>query len=262
MTDDRYDAFGRSADAPGAPTRTVRAEAGTARASRRAAGSSVAHWAAGVLVLLAGAAGVVLTLDAAVGDAADDPRVAAHALASDPLGPRSLLRAPALRRALDRAVGSAGPDARIERVGVRPQELVATVVDDRDRGHRVSVNTRGDVRDTDLGDRAADSGAPVALLKDVPVQPAAHALAEHWARHRPDARNPTLSLVVTRTTTSTSSSTTTGLDDEELAGALAGLPSRGGGTTTRWSLRWAVAIEGVRAEDRRVLLDAAGRPVR
>lgn len=213
---------------------------------------ALATWTATVLVLLVGAAGIAATLHSAVDGAHDDPRVIAHAVQDEPFVDRSLLRAAALRRALDRIREAAGPEDRLEGLSVRPESVTANVVDDRDQARWLTVGAAGDVRETAIGTRTPRSGAPLRLLDDLPLERATRYAARRWAALRPDARDPRLTLIVSSITTSTT------IDD--LRAARPGEAPRTTGPETRWELRWSVGFEGVRVADRYRTLDRDGRP--
>ncbi|MEV4421643.1 hypothetical protein AB0L40_16920, partial [Patulibacter sp. NPDC049589] len=209
---------------------------------RRVAG--VAGWLATVALLVAGGAAVASTLDRAVDDARDDPRVVEHALASNPFGPRSMLREAATRRGLARVRAAADAGDRFDGVVVTPERLQVTLVDAREQARWVAVGPTGRISETDLGTRSGPA-APLSELRDVDPGPAARLVARKYRALRPDATDPTLVLSV-------GSVSTTSTSVRDLAAALAGQSPRtttSSSSSTRWVLRWTASFRGVRSAD-------------
>lgn len=259
-----HDAFGRPLDEPD-PTERLRSDEARAASvtakhaeappGDRGPGRPAVHRAARLLgtlaVLAVGAAAIAVTMSRAVDRSHDDQRVAEHALADDPLGPRSLLRTVPLRRAMERLRDEADPDERIANLSASPERLLVTLIDDQDQQRWLSIGATGGVQSTDLNSTAGgNAGAPLSALSTIDPAPATRFLARKYAALQPHAREPTLVLVVT----SISSSSTT----VSSTGARAGIPQ----TTTgkvRYRFRWSVGFRGVRQADANWTLNRNGK---
>lgn len=246
-----HDAFGRtteessqSATAAQAPSDAAH-PASVSRSERGGGGTGAARIVGRLLVVLlllaGGAAAVAATMRHAIDIAPDQSRAVEHALAKDPLGPRSLLRAAPLRRGLDRLRRELDPGDRIVGVTVTPGRLLLSLADARDQSRWLMLGADGSIDEHDLSSTDDSAGVPFEAIRPAG---ATRFLARKLRELRPHARDPTLSLAIL-----TSSSSTTGAFGQSAS-------------ATRRTLRWSVRFAGVRAAEESWTLDSSGRQVR
>lgn len=264
------DAFGRSSDEPD-PVSAFRATPvpdpdrkqpptarpvgrGPAPKPRSGRGAAALRFLATLLLLAVGGVAIGATMSRAVDRARDDQRVADHALAKDPLGPRSYLRTAALRRALQRLRDAAEPDERLAHLSVSPERVLATLVDAQDQQRWLSIGSTGKPRSIDLSSTASgDPGAPLSILSAIDPAPATRFLARKYRQLQPHAREPTMLLSITGLPRSSTTSSS--------AGARAGIPQATKGKV-RHRYRWSISFRGVRQDDSSWLLRLDGKPER
>ncbi len=195
-----------------------------------------------VALLAAGGAAVAATMRHAVDTGASQSRALAFALASDPLGPRSLLRPAELRRALDDAAPDVRTDERVAGLTAGPERLLLTLIGDGGARRWLRIGVSGDRHETSLPSATGDE--PGVRLGELRPEPALRALARRLQQLGPAAREPTATLAIT-----TRTSVSLGSD----------LAMR---TATSRQLRWVLTVQGVPAADRSITVDARGRVLR